>query len=429
MKKALAALMVLALVAGSLAAAGAPEKKEAASGKTTLTLMAVGGSNEQAFVDTIQAAADRFNAKNEYNAEIKLEWYENEQYKTKLATLMTQNDVTDIFFTWEAGFMKDYVESGRVHALNDALDADPAWKGIFHDGAFSAVTFDGKIYAMPMGQAIVPVYYNTAIFKKCGVEVPKTWDDLMGAVKTFRADGYVPISLVCQDAWIPGQMMLELSGGVGGEDLATSIVEGTTTWDDPRFVRTGELLSELVKADAFPEGFLGLSYDEGRSLFTSGKAAMYLMGTWDTSAVISGFGGVDNLGVFFIPALKPEFAGTRISSIEKLFAISETCKNKDAAIAFLKELSGPETQTQYVLDCGGLPATSVAIDASKVDPITLQIMEMQKQVKSALTPMDRQFGPNVGGEFNNISLAIAGGKDPAQQFAALRKYAEQEAER
>ena len=55
-------------------------------------------------------------------------------------------------------------------------------------------------------------------------------------------------------------------------------------------------------------------------------------------------------------------------------------------------------------------------------------MKLQGQVKKALTPMDRQFGANVGGEFNNISLAIAGGKDAKEQFTALQKYAEQEAE-
>ena len=40
-----------------------------------------------------------------FNAKIELGGMEMSSIKTKLATLMTQNDVTDIFFTWEAGFM------------------------------------------------------------------------------------------------------------------------------------------------------------------------------------------------------------------------------------------------------------------------------------------------------------------------------------
>lgn len=396
--------------------------------ETVLTFMAVGGSNEQAFTDVITAAADLFNAGNDFNAKIELEWYENEQYKTKLATLMTQNDVTDIFFTWEAGFMEDYVNSGKVYSLSEGLNADSEWMGRFNSGVFDAVTYNDQIYAVPMGQAIIPVYYNTQMFKENNVEVPTTWDEFMNAVKTFKDAGVIPVSMACQDAWVPAQMLLELSGGVAGKELFDDIVSGKTTWDDPRYVETGKLLQEMAAAGAFPESFLGLAYDEGRSLFTSQKAAMYPMGTWDTSAVIEGMGGTDNVGVFLLPAKNPEYNDVHIASVEKLFAISEKCENKEAAMAFLKLLSDPQIQEKYVVDCGALSATNLQIDESKVDPVTAQIMKLQGQVKKALTPMDRQFGANVGGEFNNISLAIAGGKDAQEQFTALQKYAEQEAE-
>lgn len=403
-------------------------KEESSAEETVLTFMAVGGSNEQAFTDVIKAAADKFNAGNEFNAKINLEWYENEQYKTKLATLMTQNDVTDIFFTWEAGYMKDYVESEKVYSLSDALKADPEWMDRFNDGAFDAVTYNDEIYAVPMGQAIIPIYYNTEIFAQNNLEVPKTWDEFVNVIITLKGAGVVPLSMACQDAWVPAQFMLELSGGVAGKELFEDIVNGKTTWDDPRYVETGKVFQELVGLGAFPESFLGLAYDEGRTLFTSEKAAMYSMGTWDTSAVIEGMGGPDKIGVFMMPAKNPDNNDVHIASVEKLFAVSEKCENKEAALGFIKLLSDPEIQEKYVVDCGALSATNTKIDTSKVDPVTAKIMELQGQVKKALTPMDRQFGANVGGEFNNISLAIAGGKDPQEQFAALQSYAEQEAD-
>lgn len=407
---------------------GSEAKVESSADETVLTFMAVGGSNEQAFTDVIKAAADKFNAGNDYNAKINLEWYENEQYKTKLATLMTQNDVTDIFFTWEAGYMKDYVESGKVYSLSDSLQADSEWLGRFNDGAFDAVTYDDKIYAVPMGQAIIPVYYNTEIFEQNNLEVPKTWDEFLNVISKLKEADLVPISMACQDAWVPGQMMLELSGGIAGKELFEDMVNGKTKWDDSRYVETGKAFQELVEMGAFPESFLGLAYDEGRTLFTSGKAAMYPMGTWDTSAIIEGMGGPDKIGVFMMPAKNPEYDDVHIATIEKLFAISEKCENKEAALAFIKLLSDPEIQEKYVVDCGGLSATNTTIDTTKVDPVTAKVMELQGQVKKALTPMNRQFGLNLGGEFDNISLAIAGGKDPQEQFAALQSYAEQEAD-
>lgn len=428
-RKFMSVFMTLALV-GSVAAGNVMAEKEvyAKDEKEKLTFMAVGGSAEQAFTDVIEAAVKDFNENNEYNVELEVEWYENEQYKTKLTTLMTQDDVTDIFFTWEASFMKDYVESGKVAALSEALKADEEWMGRFNDGAFSAVTFDDEIYAVPMGQAIIPVYYNKEIFEENGVTVPTTWEEFVAAIETFKNAGIIPMAMGSQDAWVSGQMMLELSGGVSGSELFSDIVNGDTTWDDERFIETGNTFAELVEMGAFQEGFVGVSYDEARMTFTSGKAAMYPMGTWDTATVISGIGSADKVGVFLMPAKNAEFDDTHIKSIEKLFAVSEKCENKEAAMEFLKMLSSPEVQENYVVNCGAIPATNVQIDESKIDPVTMDVMKLQQDVKNALTPMDRQFGANVGGEFNNISVAIASGADVQEQFAALQAYAEQEAD-
>ena len=278
-----------------------------------------------------------------------------------------------------------------------------------------------------MGQAIVPVYYNVKMFEENDVEVPTTWEEFMNAIETFKKAGIVPMSMPCQESWVAGNMMLELSGGVGGYELFEEISTGKTTWDDERYVESGKLFQELVEAGAFPESFLGLGYDEGMSMFKNGETAMYQMGTWVTSNLIEGL-GEENVGVFLMPAKNPEYQDVHISTLEKVFAVSESCENKEAAIAFIKTLSDPEIQEKYVLECGGIPATNVQISEDKIDSVTLKIMELQKGVKYALTAMDRQFGANVGGEFNNISLAIASGKDSKEQFTALQDYAEQEAE-
>lgn len=440
-KRFLALTMILCMTVALLAGCGGKSKsneavesvgttgetksteKEKTEEKTVLTFMAVGGSNEQAFVDVISAAADKFNADNKFNAEIKLDWYENEQYKTKLATLMTQNDVTDIFFTWEAGFMEDYVESGNVYSLSDALGADAEWSARFNNGVFDAVTFDNKVYAVPMGQAIIPVYYNKALFKANGVEVPVTWEDLMAAVHTFTAAGIVPISMATQDAWVSGQMMQEIAGGIGGKEFYNDIVAGKAPWNDERYIEAGKAFQELVNASAFPEGFLGLGYDEGRSIFTSGKAAMYPMGIWDTSAVLSGMANKDDVGVFLLPTKKPEYKNVHIACIEKLFAISEKCKDKEAALAFLKLLSDPEIQKMYVLNCGAVPATNVEVDKSQIDAVTSDVLEMLKDIEP-INPIARVFNVDLAGEFNNSALSIAAGTDPSEQLETLQNYAE-----
>lgn len=395
--------------------------------KEVLTLMAVGTGYEQAFTDVIEAAAERFNEDNPYNVEIRAEWYENEQYKEKLAMLMTQNEVTDIFFTWEAGFLENYVKSGKVAPVSEVLKKDPEWSSRFEEGAFDAVTFDGEIYALPMGQAVIPVYYNKELFEKNKVQIPQTWEELLKAITAFQNAGVTPIAMGFREPWISGQMMLELSGGVGGIRLYEDTVNGMTGWEDGRWVETGKAFQELADCGAFEEDFLKVTNDEARRIFTEGRAAMYPMGTWDTAAVISGFGGADQLGAFLMPAKNARYQDTRIKTFEKLFAVSERCENQEGAFAFLKTLTDEITQEEYMIKCGALPVTKVPTDS--VDSLTREILELQGKVTNALTPMDRKLGEELGGEFNKVSLAVAGGADAKEQFLKLQAYAKREKEK
>ena len=58
-------------------------------------------------------------------------------------------------------------------------------------------------------------------------------------------------------------------------DLFNGTVDGSVKWNEPRYIKAGELLLELVNMNAFQDGYLGMTYDEGRELFAQEKAAMY----------------------------------------------------------------------------------------------------------------------------------------------------------
>ena len=439
MKKTIALILALSMVC--LTACQAENKnsesvaeKKTESGETTgekrkketLQLISVGGSDTQTWMELVEDMIAQFNEENEYNVQIEATWYENEQYKTKFATLMTQNNMADIFSTWEYGFLQPYAEAGKVYDMTDALEADAEWKNRFDDGAFIPTTFNERIYGLPNGRQMAPIYYNKQLFDEYGVEVPETWDEFMDAVKTFKEAGIIPIDMASQDPWVIAQFFLDITGGVGGMDLFQEIQTGEAAWDDPRYVKSGQLLQELVEAGAFPENFSGLAYEESVPLFTSGKAAMFPMGTWITASILEGM-DAENVGVFLPPPYDKANAKTHLSQVSKVFSISETCKNKEAAMAFLKMFSEDGIQEKMVTEIGILPATKLKVDASKTDAVTAAIIELSDGIEP-LTPFDVLFGSNIGVEFNNVALAIATGKDPADQFAQLEAYTKSQKE-
>ena len=107
MKKKFVAVLLSALTAGSLLLSGCGGESSSgdsgsgsSGGDDTLTVMCV-GTEADTYIDAYNAIAEKFSEDNEYGVTVEIEFYENEQYKTKLTTLMASNAVPDIFFTWE----------------------------------------------------------------------------------------------------------------------------------------------------------------------------------------------------------------------------------------------------------------------------------------------------------------------------------------
>jgi raffinose/stachyose/melibiose transport system substrate-binding protein len=397
---------------------------DAKGSKKVMTAMFLGSSQDQAVVNIIKNMTSKFNADNPYNVEFKFETYENEQYKTKLATVMAANSAPDVFFTWSAGYLKPFVEGGKVYEIGQLLNADSDWKGRFNEGVFGPVTYNGKIYAAPHGQTVAVMYYNTRLFKENKIAVPTTFNELKNACKVFKEKGIIPISVPVKDAWIAGQFLQQLANGVGGMDLFNGTVGKTKAWNDPSYVKAAKLLNELVAMKAFQDGYLGMTYDQGRDLFTQEKAAMFYMGSWDIGMLSDPTVPVSkNLGVFNIPPSNPAAGNVAIGDVDQCLAISANCADKKAAAAYIKMFSGVEAQEAYAYNANYLISTKTPLDKGKLSPLFIAVNGLQRKLTGVTPWLDRVFGAGEGVEFNNAAQAIIAGKDPAEKMGALQQFA------
>ena len=101
--------------------------------KVVMNMTTLNGGTNDVFAEAVQKEIDKFNADNEYNVEIQLECYSNDNYKTKLTTLMASNSQPDIFYTWEAGYLQPFVEGGKVYPVGDIFNEDEEWNSVFPD--------------------------------------------------------------------------------------------------------------------------------------------------------------------------------------------------------------------------------------------------------------------------------------------------------
>src|SRR5690606_37877703 len=64
---------------------------------------------------------------------------------------------------------------------------------------------DGRQSALPYSIMVASVIYNKTLFAENGIEVPKTWDELIAAADTLQAAGVTPFYATLKDDWTVGQ--------------------------------------------------------------------------------------------------------------------------------------------------------------------------------------------------------------------------------
>ena len=93
---------------------------------------------------------------------------QNDPYKTKIKVAMGAGNPPCIFPTWGGGPLYEYVKAGQVVDLTDYMEQDN-YKDRFVPASLSNVTFDDKIWGVPVeNSAIAVIWYNKAVFEEYG---------------------------------------------------------------------------------------------------------------------------------------------------------------------------------------------------------------------------------------------------------------------
>lgn len=156
----------------------------AASAETTLTYATFSASGAQE--ETLKKMVEVFESKNpDVKVDVQLTSYND--YFTSLATKVAGGNAPDVF---EMN-MENYLSYMLRDACADLTDLGIA-KENYSEGTLSAVSSNGKLYAVPMSFSTCVLFYNKALFDQAGVEYPTdewTWADAQAAAEKITALG------------------------------------------------------------------------------------------------------------------------------------------------------------------------------------------------------------------------------------------------
>jgi arabinogalactan oligomer / maltooligosaccharide transport system substrate-binding protein len=250
------------------------------------------------------------------------------------------------------------VVGGHILPVNDPQ----ALKDQLEEGAIKAVTYDEKVWGVPVTIDTIALYYN----KKYVTDPPKTWEDVIKFAQKFNAENPGKHGIAFSpNSYYASPFLFQ---------APDSLLFGPTG-DDPKkpnlntdVARKGlKQLTELRKVLNIPGDDLDAAVTD--TLFESGQSAMTLTGSWNTAPFTDA--KVD-FGVTTMPALagsdKP--AGAFVNS-RSMFVSAYSEHPKEAA-DFAAFLASPEMLKLAYEITGSIPSAKIEVGGEAVAGLIAQ---------------------------------------------------------
>ncbi len=161
------------------------------------------------------------------------------------------------------------MELTNIWEKHDLFDAFPNWMK-------EKCSFQDKMYGIPSKCFTYAVWYLTDVFKEHGIRPPRTWDQFLEVCQSFKEAGIHPI-MAGKDETLDWFSMILVR--VGGPEFYEGLVKGTTSWRDPKVIKTYEILRDISLKYFHPHPF-GFNSPMTWVKFNMREAAMYLRGDW-----------------------------------------------------------------------------------------------------------------------------------------------------
>lgn len=215
--------------------------------------------------------------------------------ETVLKTRVVKNDIPDIM---AMGATDTYSILAQSDIFTDLTDSsllqtiDPNYIQMLKD-----LTGMDEVTGIPYATNANGIMYNKTLFKEMGLDVPKTWDELITTAQKIKDAGEIPFYFTYKDDWQTSLPFNALASNLVGIDFYQERRDNKVTFKE-KYREVAEKQLELMKyghGDNF-----GKAYSDGNRAFANGEAFMYIQGTWAISEIRKANPNVD-IGFFPFP--------------------------------------------------------------------------------------------------------------------------------
>jgi len=296
----------------------------------------------------------------------------NTEYNTILAAALSGGAGPDVFQSRAYGGLETFAQSGYMEPLSSWVPELASFSRAAIRGATSIK--DGKVYGVPFASQTLFVYYNGKIYADLGLKVPDTWDQFLSNLAAMKKAGIQPLANGAKEGWTLEVMMGALCPDFyGANSFFDAVVQGKTTFQDPRFVGAIQKLKDLIPY--MPDLYMGVSYTDMQSAFINETAGHFIGGSFEAGYFASQNPSLQ-FDVFPGPAAKagdPHYVSVYADGN---FSMNANSKNKEAAAKLLRFFASKQTGDFFIRTLKQVSSVP-GVDTS-ADPFIARVLTLQK---------------------------------------------------
>jgi raffinose/stachyose/melibiose transport system permease protein len=355
--------------------------------------------------------------------DVRIRIYGDPRISDKLRVRIIDGNLPDAMLPFDV-LIPALVKSGKLRELSSYLDGpnwegDAPWRDSFVNGAFDAWRIDRGVYGLPLSYACWTIFYNRALFRTHGWEVPRTWDEFFALCEKIKATGLAPVSLTGIFSNYPDAIVrsayYNLAGAEGWRAL-NDLAPGARS--DPRYVRAAGVLQRITQNYTL-RGWDGATHTAAQLAFIEGRAAMCVSGSWMIyemgDKIPAGFEiGMMNFPVFPDGVADPT---TIQAGADNLFVFATGDPERErATIDFLRFLTSRERVRAFVRRTDS-PVAVRGVPLEDFSPRMRETAAMIAQAKESFNMPQRMLQPPaIRQTLIDARIELMAGRIPAAEF-------------
>ncbi len=275
----------------------------------------------------------------EENPNIKITISSPPEAGTVIKTRVASGDIPDIVAVGADNTYSELAAAGVFKNLSDAPQLD-----LVHEAYLQTIKDVSKLddlYAIPYVANADAVIYNKTIFADLGIEIPKTWDEFIGAAETAKNAGVTPFYFTFKDAWTTLPAFNVFAANTTDIDFFKQLDANETSYSEG-YRQAMEMLLQIV--DYGHNDNMGKTYADGNTAFANGESAMLLQGIWAINEIKKANPDIE-LGIFPYPVGQPAKV---VSGVDLLFSISDKSEHQEEAMMWIDFLLQQDVSKRFI---------------------------------------------------------------------------------